>query len=108
MNKLKGYQKKYLRGMAHSLKPIVFIGQKGMTDAVNREMNIALDTHELVKLKFLEFKEKKQKIDIINRIEEKTHCRMAGMIGHIAIFYRQHNDPEKRKINLPVRQNEKK
>ena len=101
MKQLKGFQAKYLRGRAHSLKPVVFLGQKGITDALIRSAQEALDRHELIKVKFIDLKKKKQKKDIAAALGAKTGSLMAGMIGHIAIFYRQHDDPEKRKIVLP-------
>ena len=101
MKKLNGFQAKYLRGRAHSLKPVVFVGQKGITDALIRSAKEAFNRHELIKVKFIEFKEKKQKKEIAAAFGTKTDSLMAGMIGHIAIFYRQHDDPEKRKIVLP-------
>jgi RNA-binding protein len=103
MEKLKGFQRKYLRGVAHGLKPVVFIGQKGNTEAVLKAVEGALDTHELVKVKFIDFKEKEQKKEIVADLEEKGRCEVVGMIGHIAIFYRKHHDPEKQKIILPER-----
>ena len=45
MKNLKGFQKKYLRGRAHALKPIVFIGQKGVTDNVVQSTDEALNKH---------------------------------------------------------------
>ncbi len=101
MKKLEGFQKKYLRGRAHPLKPIVFIGQKGLIDAVVRAIVEALEKHELIKIKFNEFKEKSQKQEMAGLIEKKTHSEMIGMIGHTAIFFRQHPDSEKRKIRIP-------
>ena len=103
MKRLEGFQRKHLRGLAHKLKPVAFIGQKGITDAVSGAIGEALDTHELIKLKFVEFKEKEQKRAIISAIEERTGCEMVGMIGHIAILYRQQRNPEKRSIELPKR-----
>jgi len=100
---LKGFQKKYLRGLAHSLQPVVFIGQKGLTDALIRSTNEALDTHELIKIKFNDFKEKEQKQDISEKIGITTASEIVGFVGHIATFYRQHKDPEKRKIVVPVK-----
>lgn len=94
-------QRKYLRGLAHGLKPVVFVGQKGITLALGKAINEALDTHELIKIKFVEFKEKAHKTAIAERIETDTGAVMAGLIGHTAIFYRAHRDPEKRKILLP-------
>ena len=101
MKKLAGFQTKYLRGLAHGLKPVVFIGQKGVTDALIASIEQAFDRYELIKIKFIDFKEKRQKKEIAEAIEVKTDCLLAGMIGHVAIFYRQHDDPEKRKIGLP-------
>ena len=103
MEKLKGFQRKYLKGLAHGLKPVVFIGQKGMTSEVVRATNEALQEHELIKVKFVDFKEKSQKEEITEAMEKETASEQVGMIGHVAIFYRQQKDPEKRKISLPKR-----
>ena len=52
---------------------------------------------------FIDFKEKDQKEEIAGAIEDETSSELVGMVGHIAIFYRQHRDPDKRKINVPKR-----
>ena len=101
MEHLKGFQKRFLRGLAHPLKPVVFVGQKGLTSALTKAMNDALEQHELVKVKFIEYKEKKQKLDLSEQIEKDAAFEMVGMVGHMATFYRPQSDPDKRKINLP-------
>jgi RNA-binding protein len=101
MAALKGYQRKYLRGLAHALKPVVQVGQKGLADGVLETLAEALETHELVKVKFVEHKEKNRKADFAEIIETKTGAALVGVIGHTAIFYRPKTDPEKRKIALP-------
>ena len=101
MKDLTSTQAKYLRGIAHGLKPVVFTGQKGLTDALIRSTEDAFARHELIKIKFLEYKEKKQKTEIARNLEDRTGSHLAGMIGHMAILYRPHPDPEKRKIKLP-------
>lgn len=101
MKTLKGSQKKYLRGRAHGFKPVVLVGQGGLTEAVIRSIDQALHDHELIKIKFIDFKEKEQKNDIAEKITGSSQCEMVGMIGHTAIFFREHPDPEKRKIKLP-------
>jgi len=63
-NKLEGFQRKYLRGLAHKTKPVVFIGQKGITETLNRSIDDALTAHELIKLKYIDFKEKEKKTEI--------------------------------------------
>lgn len=100
---LKGFQKKYLRGLAHGLKPNVLIGQKGLTDSLAAAIDQELGLHELVKIKFNDFKDKDQKQAIMADVAERTGCFPVGMIGHTAIIYRRHPDPEKRKIRVPVR-----
>ena len=103
MGKLKGYQKKYLKGIVHGMKPLVFIGQKGLSPMVTKAVDESLEKHELIKVKFIDFKEKNQKEEISGAIEKETASELVGMIGHIAMFYRQQKDPEKRKINVPKR-----
>ena len=101
MSEIAGFQKKYLKGLAHGKKPVVFIGQKHLTDQVYQEIDKALNHYELIKVKCIEFKEKSQKKEIAGAIVEKANCYLIGMIGHVLIFYRQHPDKEKRKITLP-------
>ena len=103
MGKLKGYQKKYLKGLVHGMKPLVFVGQKGLSPAVIKAVDESLEKHELIKIKFVDFKEKGRKEEIAGVIEKKTASELVGMIGHIAIFYRQHKDPEKRTVHVPKR-----
>ena len=103
VEELKGFQKKYLRGLAHGMKPLVLIGQSGLTPGVIAAVDDALETHELIKVKFNDFKEKTQKEEINGAIETATASEMVGMIGHLAIFYRMNPDPEKRKIMVPKR-----
>ncbi len=100
---MKSYQKKYLKGLAHGLKPTVFVGQKGAVPSVVKALDEALDTHELIKVKFVEFKEKSQKEAIVAALEQETSAEPVGMIGHVAILYRRQKDPDKRKIEVPVR-----
>jgi len=100
---LKGFQKRYLRGLAHSLQPVVFVGQKGLTDALIRSADEALDTHELIKIKFNDFKEKEQKQEVSEQIGNATASEMVGLVGHVATFYRRHKDPEKRNIVVPMK-----
>jgi RNA-binding protein len=101
MKKLNSMQAKYLRGLAHDFKPVVLVGQKGLSQTLIQSVDEAFQRHELIKIKFIDYKEKAQKKEIAAAIENETDCRMAGMIGHIAIFYKPQSDPDKRKIILP-------
>ena len=100
MEQLKGTQRKYLRGQAHHLKPLVIIGAKGMNSQVTAAVDLALKDHELIKVKFGEFKEEKKEISV--QIAQATKSEVVGIIGNIAIFYRQNPEPEKRKIKISI------
>jgi RNA-binding protein len=79
--------------------PLVMIGAKGVTDQLIGSVDLALKDHELIKVKFGEFKEEKKEIS--SQIAQATKSELVGIIGNIAIFYRQHPKPEKRKIKIP-------
>lgn len=98
MTELKGHERKYLRGLAHGLKPVVQIGIKGITEGLILAINEALDTHELIKIKFIDMKEMKKELS--DEIAAKTCSELCGIIGNIAILYKRQRDPEKRKISL--------
>jgi RNA-binding protein len=102
--KLEGFQKKHLRGLAHGLKPVVLIGQKGLTEELIKSAEQAFQIHELIKVKFNDFKEKEQKAEISQNLEKRTGSELVGSVGHIYIFYRQQDDPEKRRIQVPQRE----
>lgn len=102
MKKLTGSQKKHLRGLAHSMKPVVFVGQKKLAGNVINAVNESLASHELIKIKCVDFKEKDQKKEIAAEIERSAGCELVGMIGHMLIFFKQHPDAEKRTIVLPA------
>lgn len=103
---LKGYERTYLRGLAHHLKPVVLIGQRGMTDQVIKALHEALEQHELIKVKFIEEKTKAEKRLMVELLCQGGQAHLVGMVGHIAILFRPSSDPEKRKIFLPRRAGE--
>ncbi len=78
--------KKYLKARAHTLKPAVMIGQAGLTDAVLAEIDIALDSHELIKIKIRA--DKDERIAMGNAICDKTGAILVQFIGQIAIIYK--------------------
>jgi len=99
MIKLKGSHRTYLRGLAHKLKPVIQVGRGGVSVEVLAAIDEALGCHELIKLKFMEFKE--QKAELSRLIAERTASELVGRIGNMAIFYRQHPEEDKRRIKLP-------
>ncbi|MCC6145303.1 MAG: YhbY family RNA-binding protein [Candidatus Hydrogenedentes bacterium] len=99
MPALNSQQRKYLRAQAHHLDALVIIGKQGVTDGLVRSVAEVLDAHELLKIRFNEFKD--QKDELLDEITRRTGADLVGIIGHVAILYRQHPDEEKRKIVLP-------
>lgn len=99
MDSLTGQQRRYLRSLANRLKPLVFVGKEGVTDTVIKSVEDAITAHELIKVKFIDHKDHKQ--PLIDEIVERTNSHQAGLVGHVALLYRQQEDPEKRKISFP-------
>jgi len=96
---LRGADRRHLRSLAHHLEPCVHVGKAGLTAAVVASIDQSLAAHELVKVKFVDFKEEKKALAA--EIAERTGSALAGLIGHNAIFYRPHAEPEKRRVRLP-------
>jgi len=95
---LSGNQRRHLRALAHPLKPVVQIGNAGVTAGVLREIDRALETHELVKVRVSD--DCPVEIDEAGRLVEKeTRSELAQIIGKILVVYRRRQkDP---KITLP-------
>jgi len=103
MEPLTGYQRKYLRGLAHDRKPVVLIGQQGVTDEVVASSEANLRRHELIKIHFNAFKEKASKRSLGAELARRTGAHLVGIIGHTVILYRPQPDADRRAIRLPVR-----
>ena len=84
---LTGKQKNYLRGIAHNLNPIVMIGGKGLTESVMNEIELALDQHELLKIK-LPGNQKAEKVALLAQITTKSNSEPVQLIGRVAVIYR--------------------
>lgn len=84
-------QKKKLKQHAHRLKPVVRVGQSGLTDKVLDEIELAIDHHELIKVK-ISAADRDDKKAIIQKISEKTESAIVQTIGFMAVFYRENAD----------------
>lgn len=80
--------KQQLKAQAHKLKPVVQIGQQGLTDAVNKAIDEALQTHELIKIHVATVnRNSRQKI--LNEICQSNHAELINIIGNVGIIYRE-------------------
>ncbi len=95
---LAGFQRKFLRGKAHPLRPVVQVGDAGITDGVIAAAAEALAIHELIKVRLHEPEDKKASAA---ELATRTGSEMCGIVGHTVILYRP--DPDDPKIELPTR-----
>lgn len=79
---------RYLRSLAHALKPVVRLGQQGLTDAVSRELDGALEHHELVKVK-LSAGEKDARLTQLEALCKSVRAESVQQIGHTATLFRR-------------------
>ncbi|MDA3913646.1 YhbY family RNA-binding protein [Oleiagrimonas sp.] len=87
-------QRRYLRGLCQDLHPIIMLGAKGVSEAVTRELEIALDHHELVKIK-LSGGDRDQRQLQIDQLAEATGASVVQQIGHTASVFRRNADEPK-------------
>ena len=91
-------QTRFLRGQAHDLKAMLQIGGKGLTDAVVAEVELALEHHELIKIK-VAAADREARDAMMADLAQRAGAALVQRIGHTAVLYRQ--STEKRQIVLP-------
>ena len=90
-NNLSDIKKKELRKRAYSLKPFVIIGQNGLTDSVLAEINVALNAHELIKIR-IRGSDKHERYEHCLKIEQQLDAEIIHQIGFITVLYRPKPD----------------
>ncbi len=99
--KLDPKQISHLRGIAHNLSSVVMIGDKGLTENVLKEIDSALNSHELIKIKVAGDDRDARKA-IYTAICEKTSAIAVHHIGKQLVIYRASETiKEKHKIHIP-------
>ena len=93
---LSAERKKYLRQFGHELKPVVTIAGNGLSENVLKELNRALDDHELIKIKL----QVKDKTATLVELSEQTGATVVQAIGHIALILRPAAQPNPKLSNL--------
>lgn len=97
---LSSKQRKYLRGLAHHLTPLVRVGREGLSDGVKDAVDQALFTHELIKIKLLESAPIGKK-EFAEEVAHRCGGHVAGVVGRTIILYRRH--PDKPQVRLVPR-----
>ncbi len=96
---LSNKQKQYLKTLAHHLKPVVFLGANGLTEGVLAEIDIALEHHELIKVKIAS-EDRETKNLIADAIIRETGATKVTQIGHILVLLKLKPQGES-KLELP-------
>lgn len=99
MTKLTSAQRSYLTKRSHKIRPVVYVGQKGLTDAIGNATLEAFKHNEIVKVKFSSNRELKR--DISTELESFTESFLVRIIGHIAIYYKPFEEKSDRVLHLP-------
>jgi RNA-binding protein len=92
-------QRRHLRGLAHALKPVVRLGNAGLTEAVARETARALADHELIKVKAPGGGDREARDVLFGALAARTASALVHRIGNVAVLYRPH--PELPRILIP-------
>ena len=98
MTSLSEKQKHHLRGLGHSLKPVVMIGNAGYTPAVRTELDLSLSRHELLKVR-VSVGDRTARDALIEQLCADTAAQLVQRIGNIALLYRR--NPDKPRLALP-------
>ncbi len=91
-------QRRHLRGLAHPKKPVVWIGQHGLTAGVRNELQIALDAHELIKVS-VRTGDRAARDVLVAELAGALGAELVQRIGNVVTLYRAH--PAEPRIRLP-------
>ena len=92
---LSGLQRRRLRALAHPLRPVVHVGEAGLSEAVVADVDAALATHELVKIRLHEPDDKRA---AARELADASGAALCGLVGHTVILYRP--DPEAPRLEI--------
>jgi len=93
MSQLNSKQISHLRSLSHDLKPVVMIGNNGLTEKVLHEIDISLKAHELIKIK-VQGDDRALRVQMLEEICEKTGAVAVHHIGKQLVIYRQADKPK--------------
>lgn len=98
MIELNSKQRKILESEAHFLNPVVIVGSQGLSDGVVKKIADSLEVHELIKVKFNEFKDEKR--SLTEKICSDTGASLVRLIGNVAILFKQAENKENRRFDI--------
>jgi RNA-binding protein len=93
-------QKKFLRGLGHSLKPLVIVGDAGLTASVLAEFEVTLAHHELIKAR-VRATDRAARDEIVARLCSISGAALVQRIGNVALLYRPNPEKKKNRLLIP-------
>src|SRR5688500_17214362 len=96
MEELTNAQTRELKGLAQRMDATLKVGKQGLSDGFIKSLDEELSRHELVKVKFAEFKE--QRKELAPQLAERTHSHLVTLLGNVVVLFRQNPHEDKRKI----------
>lgn len=77
-----------LKGQAHKLKPVVMVGNKGVTPTVIKELDRALNDHTLIKVR-IACEDRDERRAVFAQLCEASQAEAVQLIGSIGVMYRK-------------------
>lgn len=99
---LSAEQRRQYRSLAHDLKPVVQIGDNGISEGVQQELERALDDHELIKIKIAST-DREERRGLIDEVCQSSGAELVQIIGKVAVLLRRATDPNPKLSNLRQR-----
>jgi len=99
--KLRESQKKFLRGLGHPLKPVIMVGESGLSESLLAEYESTLNHHELMKIR-VRVGDRTTRDEIIEKLCSESSANLIQRIGNVALLYRPNlNKKIEKRIRLP-------
>ena len=98
MDELNNAQLRKLKAMAQRMEASVKVGKQGLSEPFIKSLDEELSRHELVKVKFVEFKEQKKELG--PQLAERTNSRLVMQVGNVVVLFRRNAEEAKQKVNF--------
>lgn len=86
---LNSHQRQFLKAQAHQLKPVVMLGNDGLSENVLKEIDSSIEHHELIKVKLNAGEGRKEQAELAAKT---VNAELVNVVGRIAILFRQRKD----------------
>lgn len=83
---------RHLRGLAHHLKPVLMVGEKGLSDGLLAELELVLDSHELIKVSIASLDREQRRL-LTEALCQHSGAEVVQVIGKISVLYRRAKQP---------------